>query len=179
MKAMKVEKKTAEGAKKSMKVQDDDDAEVAKKRRTNKAPAKPTAAAALGVEEARRTLQAATTPQAATNEVNKGDSLAVAADPPDVAGRMTRMVNALQYHAEHGKNKDKSSQAKLALETYFAIEGNGESAQSKRRDFLATFEATGGKGKDGLKWTVDYTRSARHDDVKTIASTENMVLRLA
>ena len=48
---------------------------------------------------------------------------------------MTRMVNSLQYHAEHGKNKVKSDQAKVALETYFA---DGRSDTATLEDLLAS-----------------------------------------
>ena len=94
-------------------------------------------------------------------------------DGAAVAGRMTRMINALAYHKDNGKNKEKQDHAKVALDKYHAIQGNSTDAQTQRCDFLQAFEsAGGGKGKDGLKWTVDYVKSASHEEKKEVASTE-------
>ena len=122
-----------------------------------------------------------TTPTAMKNDeaAPKANEKSVVAVAGDCANRMTKMVNALQYHSEYGKDKKKSDQAKTALKHYFSIQGNGSDAQAKRRDFLATFETTGGKGKDGLKWAVEYSKAASHENKNTIASLENLFVRLA
>ena len=99
-------------------------------------------------------------------------------DPKAVNNRMTKMVNCFKYYIKKDEQTDKAAQAKQALVMYEAIHGNNNAAQMQRREFLAQFESGGGgRGKDGLKWVVEYSKSAVHEDKKQLATTENYFTR--
>ena len=96
----------------------------------------------------------------------------------NVSRLQTRMVNSLKYHVEEGKHVDKKADAERLLRVYEAIVGNSPGAIEQRRKFLEDFEQHGsGKGKDGLKWTVSFEKTARSEDTKSVATTENFLTR--
>ena len=105
-------------------------------------------------------------------EVNGGDS-------GNLKNRMTKMLACFKYNVKSGDGKEKGEQARKALALYEAIHGNSDNAQKQRRQFLLEFERNGGgKGKDGLKWVVEYTKSACHENKKELAALENFFTRL-
>ena len=100
-------------------------------------------------------------------------------DEKPMKNRITKMVNCFKYYvSKEGEQPDKAARAKQALAMYEAIHGNGQVAQAQRRSFLAQFEGGGGgRGKDGLKWVVDYKKTAVHEDKKSLSTTDNYFTR--
>ena len=140
---------------------------------------------ALAVEPVRKARRSSSSVAlvATGEEQGSGGTDSVRAPPALASGSnvskiQTRMVNTLRYHVERGANVDKKADAERLLKVYEAIVGNSPGAIEQRRLFLEDFEQHGsGKGKDGLKWTVSFEKTARSEDTKSVATTENFLTR--